>query len=64
MKLYVVTFIKDREDDKKKTGDKYGPITKEVYLDMLDKGYIDDEHRLGKPKKKQKPKKEETNFED
>ena len=65
-KQYVVTFIKDRDEDKKKIGQKYGPIIESVYLDMLEKGYIEDEHGLAKqkPKKKQKLKIEEINLED
>ena len=51
---------------KKKIGQKYGPIIESVYLDMLEKGYIEDEHGLAKPKpkKKQKLKIEEINLED
>ena len=51
-KQYVVTFIKDRDEDRKKIGQKYGPIIESVYLDMLEKGYIEDEHGLAKQNQK------------
>ena len=63
MKTYIVTFIKDRPVDGRKEGDKYGPVNKEGYMNLLNHGWIEDEHELTKTKKKQKPKKEE-NLED
>tara|TARA_Y100001973_G_C5208730_1_gene343669 strand:- start:7042 stop:7251 length:210 start_codon:yes stop_codon:yes gene_type:complete len=68
MKTYIVTFIKDRPIDGRKEGDKYGPINKEGYMNLLNQGWIEDEHGLAKtkkekPKNKQKPKVEEINLE-
>jgi hypothetical protein len=69
MKTYIVTFIKDRPIDGRKKGDKYGPVKKEGYMNLLNQGWIEDEHGLAKtkkekPKNKQKPKVEEINLED
>jgi|TARA_R100001463_G_scaffold74997_2_gene129034 hypothetical protein len=69
MKKYIVTFIKDRPIDNRKKGDKYGPINKEGYINLLNQGWIEDEHGLAKtkkekPKNKQKTKIEEINLED
>ena len=63
MKKYTVTFIKDREIDGRKKGDKYGPINKVGYMNLLNAGWIEDEHNLVK-EKKQKTKKEEVKEED
>ena len=63
MKKYTVTFIKDREIDGRKKGDKYGPINKTGYMNLLNGGWIEDEHSLVKAKK-QKTKKEEVKEED
>jgi|TARA_R100000329_G_scaffold129125_1_gene108044 hypothetical protein len=63
MKKYTVTFIKDREMDGRKEGDKYGPINKTGYMNLLNGGWIEDEHNLVKPKKQKikKEKEEEDN---
>ena len=69
MKKYIVTFIQDVPNSNRKKGDKYGPISKEGYMNLLNLGLIEDEQGLAKtktekPKKKQKPKIEEINLED
>ena len=69
MKTYIVTFIQDIPNTNRKKGDKYGPISKEGYMNLLNLGLIEDEQGLAKtktekPKKKQKPKIEEINLED
>ena len=35
MKTYTVTFIKDRDIDGRKEGDKYGPVDKAGYMNLL-----------------------------
>ena len=57
MKTYTVTFIKDREIDGRKEGDKYGPIDKVGYMNLLNAGWIADEHNLVKTKKTENHKK-------
>ena len=69
MKKYIVPFIQDVPNSNRKKGDKYGPISKEGYMNLLNLGLIEDEQGLAKtktekPKKKQKPKIEEINLED
>lgn len=61
MKTYTVTFIKDREIDGRKEGDKYGPINKEGYMNLLNAGWIADEHNLVKTKKQKITKEIENN---
>ena len=63
MKTYTVTFIKDRDIDGRKKGDKYGPVDKTGYMNLLNAGWIEDEHNIIKTKK-QKTKKEEIKEED
>jgi len=61
MKTYTVTFIKDREIDGRKEGDKYGPIDKVGYMNLLNAGWIADEHNLVKTKKQKITKEIENN---
>ncbi len=61
MKTYTVTFIKDREIDGRKEGDKYGPIDKIGYMNLLNAGWIADEHNLVKTKKQKITKEIENN---
>ena len=61
MKTYTVTFIKDRDIDGWKEGDKYGPVDKAGYMNLLNGGWIEDEHNLVKTKKQKFKKEEEDN---
>ena len=49
---YYATLIKNYNGIRK--GKKVGPYNKENYLNMLNGGYIEDEHNLKEPKPKKK----------
>jgi hypothetical protein len=50
--MYTVTLIKDRFPHQE--GDKYGPIDRDGYMNLLKEGVIEDEYNLNKKSKAKK----------